>query len=200
MKHFPHILYYVRHGETDWNRAGRLQGQRDIELNALGRAQAARNGETLAELFGRDRIDAGALPFIASPLTRVRQTAEIVREKLGLSVDGHPTDDRLKEIAYGKYEGLTPAEMKAKFPDEHRRRKADKWGFVPDGGESYAALSERVGDWLAGIERDTIVIAHGAVSRVVRGHLLGLDTDDIVALDVPQDRVMIAGGGRCDWV
>lgn len=200
MTGFSHTLYFVRHGETDWNRAGRLQGQTEIELNSLGRAQAARNGETLAELMSRDGIDVAVFPFVASPMKRVRQTAEIVRQRLGLMIDGYPTDDRLKEIAFGEHEGFTPADLKQRFPDHHRARKTDRWRYAPPGGESYAELSDRVGEWLSGIDADTIVVAHGGISRVLRGHLLGLKPEDVMGLEVPQDRVMVASGGRCDWV
>lgn len=197
---FPHTLYFIRHGETDWNRAGRLQGQTETDLNALGRAQAARNGEALSELLRHRDIAADALTFVSSPMKRTRQTAEIVREKLGLTANGYAFDDRLREVGFGTYEGLTPADIKVRFPDQHRARKDDRWSFTPPGGESYRQFSGRVGAWLATVDRDMIVIAHGGTSRVLRGHLLNLAPKDLVALEVPQDKVMILGDGRCDWV
>ena len=69
-------LYFVRHGETDWNAAKRYQGRRDIPLNATGRAQARRNGRVLADLLGSR---AAALDHVASPLRRARETMEILR-------------------------------------------------------------------------------------------------------------------------
>ncbi|HZL86046.1 MAG TPA: histidine phosphatase family protein, partial [Candidatus Krumholzibacteria bacterium] len=95
-------LYFVRHGETDWNRAQRYQGQRDIPLNATGRAQAGRNGRALALALGGN---AGALDYVASPLVRARETMEIMRREIGLARDGYRSDDRLREIHYGHWEG-----------------------------------------------------------------------------------------------
>ena len=72
-------LYLVRHGETDWNAEGRIQGQRDVPLNARGRAQARRNGEVLRDLLGER---AGTIRYLASPLGRTRETMEIIREAI----------------------------------------------------------------------------------------------------------------------
>src|SRR6185312_12901881 len=88
-------LYFIRHGETDWNRDQRYQGQRDIPLNATGRGQAARNGKVLAGALGER---AAGLDYVASPLERARETMQIVRRELGLPPDAFRTDDRLKEV------------------------------------------------------------------------------------------------------
>ena len=65
-------LYYIRHGETEWNAVGRLQGTQDISLNELGRKQAIHVGGVLSDLFARDGRDKFSLPFVASPLGRAR--------------------------------------------------------------------------------------------------------------------------------
>ena len=91
-------LYFVRHGETDWNRAQRYQGQKDIPLNALGREQAMGNGRTLAAALG---AQAATIDYVTSPLQRARETMELMRAELGLSPQGYRTDDRLREIHYG---------------------------------------------------------------------------------------------------
>ncbi|MFL6825821.1 MAG: phosphoglycerate mutase family protein, partial [Bradyrhizobium sp.] len=77
-------IYYIRHGETDWNAEGKLQGTRDIPLNDLGRKQAAQAGAILATLFERDERDEASLRFVASPLGRARSTMELVRGVLRL--------------------------------------------------------------------------------------------------------------------
>ncbi len=90
-------LYFIRHGQTGWNKDRRIQGQIDSELNDLGRQQAARNGQTLRQLLA----DLGSHDYVASPLRRTSETMEIVRENAGLPRSGFRTDDLLKEIHFG---------------------------------------------------------------------------------------------------
>jgi len=190
-------LYLVRHGETDWNRAQRYQGQQDVPLNDTGRAQAARNGRCLAGVLGPR---AAHIDFIASPLLRARETMEIMRREMGLPAAGYSTDERLREIHYGHWEGQLWAELPRLDPAGFAAREADRWGWQPRGGESYRELSERVACWLEGLEQDAVVAAHGGVMRVLRGRLLGLRPDEIFALDVPQDRVLVIAAGRSSWL
>src|SRR5712675_131442 len=72
-------IYYIRHGETEWNAEGKLQGNQDIPLNDLGRKQAAHAGKILTDLFARDGRDKSSLAFVASPLGRARLTMELIR-------------------------------------------------------------------------------------------------------------------------
>ena len=190
-------LYYVRHGETDWNLAQRYQGQRDIPLNATGRAQALRNGRVLAGALGSaaDRLD-----YVSSPLARARQTMEIIRKELGLAPPDYRTDVRLSEVNYGHWEGEFWNELHARDPEGFAAREADKWGWRPRGGESYRDLSERVAGWLADVQRDSVVTAHGGVMRVLRGLTLGLQPAEIFQLDVPQDKVLVLEAGRSHWL
>jgi probable phosphoglycerate mutase len=190
-------IYYVRHGETDWNLAQRYQGQQDIPLNATGRAQAAHNGRTLRAVLG-SRVE--AIDYVASPLRRARETMEIMRGELGLAPERYRTDDRLREINYGHWEGRLWHDLPRTDPDGFAAREADKWGWQPRGGESYRALSERVATWLADVQRDAVVAAHGGVMRVLRGLTLGLQPAEIFALDVPQDRVLVLEAGRTRWL
>ena len=94
-------IYYIRHGETEWNADGRLQGTRDIPLNDLGRKQAAAAGRILAGLFARDRRSETSLAFVASPLGRARTTMELVRGSLSLPPGQYAIDTRL---AWGRSE------------------------------------------------------------------------------------------------
>ncbi len=190
-------LYFVRHGETDWNRAQRYQGQRDIPLNALGREQAVGNGKTLAVALG---AEAANLDYVASPLLRARETMELMRAEMGLPPQGYRTDDRLREIHYGHWEGELWNELPARDPRGFAAREADKWGWRPTGGESYRDLSERIAGWLGEVDRDTVVAAHGGVMRVLRGLSLGLDHAAIFLLDVPQDKVLVVEAGRTRWL
>ena len=109
-------IYYIRHGETEWNADGRLQGTRDIPLNDLGRKQAADAGSILADLFARDGRSEQSLAFVASPLGRARSTMELVRGALELPPADYSIDNRLREIGYGDWEGSTLRQMQASDP------------------------------------------------------------------------------------
>src|SRR5664280_2912558 len=130
-------IYYIRHGETDWNVAGRLQGRRDIPLNARGRAQGAHCGEILRDLLARDGRDAAALDYVSSPLGRACETMQLVRPALALPATGYRIEPRLVEIAFGDWEGFTIAQLHNSDPQRIAQRKHDKWHFLPPGGESY---------------------------------------------------------------
>jgi probable phosphoglycerate mutase len=190
-------LYFIRHGETDWNVCQRYQGQTDVPLNNAGREQAVRNGRALERLLGA-RVD--DLDFVASPLSRATETMEIVRRQLHLAPNGFRIDDRLREINFGHWEGLLWNELPRIDPDGFAARKADPWRWQPKGGESYAALSGRVAGWLAEIAHDALVVSHGGVSRVLRGLLLGLAPRDIPRLEVPQDKVMMLSSHCLRWI
>ena len=190
-------LYFVRHGETDWNRDQRYQGQRDIPLNATGRSQAIANGHMLAGvLAGKART----FDYVTSPLTRARETMELMRRQLGLPEHGYRTDDRLREIHYGHWEGEQWRELPTTDPEGYAAREADRWGWRPTGGESYRDLFERVAQWLGEVERDAVVAAHGGVMRALRGLSLTLKPAEMFQLDVPQDRVLVIEAGRTRWL
>ena len=191
-------LYFIRHGETDWNRDQRYQGQRDIPLNATGRSQAARNGKVLAGALGER---AASLDYVASPLERACETMQIVRRELGLPPDAFRTDDRLKEVHYGHWEGQLLDELATSDPQGFAARGLDAWGWQPRGGESYAIMSQRVALWLAEVSHDTVVVAHGGVSRALRGLVLrDLPRAEVPILPVPQDKILVIAGGLVSWL
>jgi broad specificity phosphatase PhoE len=190
-------LYYVRHGETEWNRERRYQGQRDIPLNETGRSQAARNGRILADALG---AGAAAFDYVASPLARATETMQIVRRELALPPDDYRRDDRLREINYGHWEGLQWDGLAEVDPAGFAARAADFWGWQPQGGESYRMLAARVESWLGDVSRDSVVVAHGGVSRALRGLLFGVPAAEIPHLPVPQDQVLVVEAGAMRWL
>lgn len=178
-------LYFIRHGQTDWNAARRFQGRTEIPINETGRGQAARNGDALAEnLKNLDRFF-----FTASPLTRTRETMEIIRERLSLPSQRYMLDDRLIEIDLGEWNGRTPEEVNADDPGIFDQRNQSKWDFTIPGGESYAEAAIRTREFLTSLKGPTIVVGHGASGRLLRGYLRGLDTDKVAHLAAPQDVV-----------
>ncbi|QOZ54489.1 histidine phosphatase family protein [Bradyrhizobium sp. CCBAU 53338] len=188
-------IYYLRHGETEWNALGRLQGTRDIPLNARGRDQAVQAGGILADLLGRDGRDKAALPYVSSPLGRARQTMELARAKLELPVTDYALDDRLREIGYGVWEGLTLAESEARDPEIYARRLADKWTVGPADAETYADVQVRVRAWYDELRTDTVAVAHGGTCRALMVSL-GLETPASAAeLYIEQGAVYVFRGG-----
>jgi len=190
------VIYYIRHGETAWNAAGRFQGTQDIPLNDLGRSQAVTSGGILADLIARDGHQAAALPFVASPLGRARLTMELVRETLQLPPDDYAVDGRLREIGYGQWEGLTLPEMERHDAVTFASRIADKWGVAAPSGESYASVSLRMRDWFDSLQGDTVTVAHGGTMRALMV-ALGIATP-LEASDIPigQGVVYVFSEGR----
>jgi broad specificity phosphatase PhoE len=160
-------IYYIRHGETAWNAEGRFQGSQDIPLNDLGRTQAVTAGGILADLLARDGREASSMPFVASPLGRARLTMELMRGTLKLPPDHYAVDDRLREIGYGQWEGLTLPEMKLHDAATFASRDQDKWGVAAPSGESYASVTLRMREWFDSLLVDTVTVAHGGTMRAL---------------------------------
>ena len=188
-------LYFIRHGETDWNAQGRLQGQRDVPLNARVRVQAEEAGGRLRALVPHcENLD-----YVASPLVRTRETMERLRGAIGLEPARYGTDRRLEELCFGTWEGLTWKEIRKRQPQAWAARQRDKWGYVPDGGESYAQVADRVLPLIERIERDTVLVSHGGVARVLLALLCGLPREKAPRIDIWQGRVLVIEGGRHAW-
>jgi broad specificity phosphatase PhoE len=192
------LLYYVRHGETDWNRAGRLQGRRDTSLNARGSEQAIACGEILRALFARRSLHPSALAYVASPLTRARQTMELMRRSLRLAPLGYRVDDSLAEMAFGDWEGLTLAEVGLCDPEGLAARERNKWAFVPPNGESYRQVTVRMARWYESLRRDSVVAAHGGTMRALLVHL-GIDRPETAPrLSIEQGVVYLLSPGKME--
>lgn len=192
------IIYFVRHGQTDWNAEQRLQGQADTDINALGREQADRNGARLAELI----VDPHAFDFVASPLRRTRETMERARKAMGLDPMTYRTDERLVEVHFGDWQGYTLAELETRMPGSSEARLHDKWDFVPPGkhAESYEMLTARLRPWLAEVTRPTVCVTHGGVVRAIFRLVAAMPKSKAAALEIPQDRVLRFEDGRLDWL
>ena len=160
-------IYFIRHGETAWNAAGRFQGSKDIPLNDLGRVQATHAGDVLGDLVARNGHALDDLAFVASPLMRARVTMELVRTELRLPPEGFALDDRLREIAYGEWEGSTLPEMRASHPGLFAERERDKWHVSPPGGESYVSVTQRMREWYDSLPGNTVAVSHGGTARAL---------------------------------
>ena len=189
------LIYFVRHGETSWNKQRRIQGQTDIELNDTGQRQAKAIAASLARQIG----DARGFQVYVSPLMRTRQTLEPIAGALKVAPQAICTDERLREISFGDKEGCTWPQLNA----ARIGPVIDPQGYFhwrPKDGESYSDLTARVRDWLAGVDGPAIVVSHGGVSRVLRGIVFGLPEREIVSLPVPQDKYYRIIEGRLEWI
>jgi broad specificity phosphatase PhoE len=189
-------IYYIRHGETEWNATGRLQGTQDVPLSEKGMQQAVAAGAILNGLLARDGREASSMPFVSSPLGRARATMELVRGTLGLLAEGYTADDRLREIGYGQWESMTLEQAEARDPVLYARRLADKWTVAAPGGESYAEVQARVSDWYAQVSGATVVVAHGGTARTLMV-ALGFETPQSAAdLYIEQGVVYVFAEGH----
>ena len=162
-------LLLVRHGATGLTAEDRFSGSVGVELSDTGRAQAQR----LAERLQDEAIHAA----YASPLSRAVDTATIVSKPHGLSLT---LRDGLREISHGRWEGLTRAEVEARFPGEYEAWEADPFTFAPEGGESGVAVLARALPVIREIvvanrDRTVLVVSHKATLRLLLSSLLGFD-------------------------
>jgi broad specificity phosphatase PhoE len=198
---FPFRLFFVRHGETAYNSENRLQGQRDIPLNARGRHQATAIGKKLRVRLGEeiDRLEAAGA-FVASPLKRARETMELARAAMGLAPKAYRLDPVLMELSFGEWEGLTWAEVRARDPNGVKARRADKWRFAPPGGESYAMLAGRLKPWLASLAGDAFIVSHGGVARAFMTLIAGAPPEIAAEAPIAQGRAIVFDKGRYEWI
>ena len=128
----PTRLFALRHGQTDWNAGQRIQGQRDVPLNAAGRWQAERLAQALA--------DEPLQALYSSDLQRALQTAQALAALNGHTVH---TDTTLRERGFGRFEGHTWAEIEQRWPEDALRWRRREPGFEPGGGETLTVFYER---------------------------------------------------------
>ena len=190
MAHFPEV-YFLRHGQTKWNFEGRFQGQKDSPLTALGRRQAADQGQLLRAVIANWR----AVDVWVSPLGRTRETAEMALRH----VPAAPTIVReLAEISVGGWEGLRRGEIEKLEPRLANPSQSERFEvyFNSPGGESYDAFSARIRSVLEALQRPTVIVAHGIVGRVLRGLWLGLERGQLAGLQGGQGCIFHLKEGR----
>ena len=181
MARFP-TIWFLRHGQTEWNLERRLQGHLDSPLTGLGQAQAQQQARIMKPVI--DQVAAGPGGIFASPLGRAQHTARI-------ALGGHPfqTDPRLSEIATGDWEG--------RLRDEVARGGGDLFVYAAaPGGEGFDALEARVAAFLADLQGPSIIVSHGLLGQVLRGLVCGLDRAGMDALSNLQSCVYLLENGE----
>ena len=170
-------LLLARHGETDWNGERRWQGHYDQPLNDTGRDQAV---ELAASLAGTP-----IAAIYSSDLVRARETAEIVAERLGLTV---VVDAGLREVDVGNWSGVTHDEIRERYPEGFARWQEGGHGW--EGGESYDQMGERAVTTLLRLAEHhagetVLVVAHGGTIRACLAAAAGVTYRELRAAGSP---------------
>jgi phosphoserine phosphatase len=183
----PHTEFLlVRHGETDWNTADRLQGQRDIPLNPTGCRQA----QSVADRLSTTIIDRA----YSSPLTRASKTAQILLGDRPIPLQFAPD---LQEVNHGDWEGRTNTELQAAHPYEYHLWQHNPLACRKPNGETIEQLADRaIGGWQTIVQDSTaagcqtvLVVAHKVTIQTILCHIHGLELEHF--WDFPQDNCAI---------
>lgn len=176
-------LYLIRHGQTEWNLKGRLQGGKDSQLTALGREQAS------AVALSLQKAAPGSI--LASPLGRAKKTAEIIAKALDIPIT---EDERLGELRFGKAEGLTMSEIDKRWPDFRAHREQDKWHVCWPDGENYEDADRRIAPFVTEVLDPELkadngaplaIVGHETMNMILLGRLLALEPPMVTRIGQP---------------
>jgi broad specificity phosphatase PhoE len=192
-------ILLFRHGESQWNRSNRIQGQTDAAspLTLNGVQQARDYGRALIELLG---ADIGQWTIIGSPLARCVQTISVMCDQAQLDFDQVVFDDRLKEICCGDYAGKLRSEVEVIDPTLFKGKLENSWYFRCPNGETLEQISHRLKKWLNDRQQTEklIVVTHGVASKVLRGLYGEGKMAQALAEDSPQNAYFVLTDGRID--
>jgi probable phosphoglycerate mutase len=183
-------IYFIRHGETQWNAERRYQGRRDIPLNQKGKGQADQNGRTLAALFAARGLNPNEFEWHGSPLGRTRETMERVRAAFTEPLPEVKYDVRLMEISFGILEGELFEQLPANMAVAPGSRTADYWEFRPENGENYRDVEARLAEFSSVLQGPSVVVAHGGIARTLRVLVERAPIVEVVNWAPPQDVIM----------
>ena len=164
-------IYLIRHGQTDWNVAGKIQGKTDIPLNETGRRQAA--------CLAKGMEHRPVAQIFSSDLIRARETARAIGDSQHVEVE---TISGLEEIGFGKWEGMTLEQIQVIFPTEYEKWCENPVMVAPPGGESLSQIKERCRKVMEEILKmangDFAIVSHGAMLAYVVEYLMRNDPND----------------------
>lgn len=188
----PRSVLLLRHGETEWNAASRLQGRGDSPLTA--------RGEASADAFAAYCASRGVRRVVASPLGRAQRTAERIASRCSCELE---TESALVEMDFGTCSGLTLREIADRFPGLAVAREKARWMTRWPEGESYADLERRIGEWWESAparfaEPPPALVAHGALLRALRRVLTGESEEQVLVRMLSGAMLWeIRAGGEC---
>jgi probable phosphoglycerate mutase len=187
-------IFLLRHGETEWNLDGRLQGQLDSPLTDLGRRQAQQLADLLANTFGETDLP----PIQASPLGRAQQTANLIRGRFATTL--HLVEPRLTEVSFGDWEGLTFDDIENDWADLIDSYDDLDWLFEAPNGEGYEQAVARADSWLQSQSGRLIAISHGLTAQLICSLYLGLSRADVAAFTVEHGVIYHLHDGKIDTI
>lgn len=183
-------IYITRHGQTEWNALGKLQGRKDIELNEVGRKQA----EMTRDKLKNEKVDL----IISSSLKRAKQTAEIINKEFNVDI---LEDERLVERGYGDFEGITKIELKEMKKKDSRIDEACNYikNISMYNMETMQDLCKRIYDFLDEIttkykDENVLIVTHGSASIPIKCYFMKYPLEKLV------DREKIKGLENCEVV
>ncbi|WP_406649228.1 histidine phosphatase family protein [Aliisedimentitalea scapharcae] len=183
------MIFLLRHGETELNVQGRLQGLSQANLTEAGRSFA----QDTARVISRE-VGEGDCVVFTSPLTRALETTEIISAELS-GLKKTVVDDRISEIDFGRWDGLTYDEIDAGWPGARDAGMPGEWYFKAPGGEAFDACRVRLARFLEDVTNDLrehkIIVSHGLAGRVLRGIHADLPKPDTMSLPVPSKAFFI---------
>ncbi|MEM6308850.1 MAG: histidine phosphatase family protein [Pseudomonadota bacterium] len=177
-------LAFMRHGHTSWNRAHKIQGRTDIPLDMQAKTDLA--ALRLPEPFAQYDI-------WSSPLSRARETAELISDTTPLMADA------LMEMDWGDWEGKHGVDLIADPNSGYRDLENWGWKYTPPNGESPKALYNRLLPWLSSRERDAVVIAHIGTMRVALAHAYDWNFLGPCPFTIKRNRLFVIEGSGTDW-
>ncbi len=186
-------VFFVRHGETEYNQEKRLQGWCDSPLSDRGKQQVHQLAKTIAQLDIQHAF--------VSPLGRAQQTVEIIQSYLDFTKENLP---ELREVSFGDFEGNTLPELDIKFPGMWEARMDDKWSYRPPGGEANKDALPRAHEVIKRIEafnsdRALLIVAHFAINRIILSLLAGIEPEETVRINVPHSIIYRAQQLNGEW-
>lgn len=166
-------LYIVRHGETVWNAAERIQGRLDSRLTEKGR--------NYAQLLGEKLQDTDFTRIIASPSQRTMETAQLLKAERDIRVC---KDERIMEMAMGPWQGMTKAEIQQQYPNEYEWFMTRPEHYQNAGAETFFDMKERAQDFLLELQKSTLsgnilVVTHGLLIKTLFAIFKGIEIKDI---------------------
>ena len=181
-------LILVRHGESEWNRAGRIQGQVNSPLTDLGISQAIAISDYLSGIFLNQELE-----IYSSPLERAIQTAEIIAKGIDCLSSEVIIDERLNDFNLGEISGTYGWDKVAEiFPEQAQLRLQDPMRFHPSGGESGAKFEARLRSLMEEMKGDDttkLLVSHGIVNKFIRGIYKNISGKEMINLGESQNTI-----------